>query len=132
MMPLSKPRSSRVEGRELKVFLIAVAILSTAACQPPVETLALQCITGSAVWNPLVLDPTQPSIGGHSAVVTDSDIGWQTITRNGFGGATHTQYELSRASGTVTVENIYVDPKGNRATQPVRYAGECFARHRSF
>ena len=130
MQPSPKPRFSRVKGSEWKVTLLVAVIFSTVACQPPAETLALQCMTGSAEWSPIVLDLTHPSVGGHPAAVTDSDIRWETITRNGFGGATHTQYEMSRISGAVTVENIYVDPKGNRIATPGRYTGECYVTNR--
>src|SRR5260370_38009593 len=108
----------------LKAFLF-LGVFSLAACttQPP-ETLALQCITGSAEWSPIVLDLAHPLVGGNPAIVTDSEIRWDSITRNGFGGATHTQYGVNRNSGMVTVDNIYVDPRGNKAIEPDRYVGE--------
>jgi hypothetical protein len=39
---------------------------------------------------------------------------------------------MNRSSGTVTVDNIYVDSHGNKATEPNRYVGECYAGHRPF
>lgn len=111
------------------VFLFAV--LLTAGCVEPPKTVALQCITGSAAWSPVTLDFSSPSVGGHPAVITDDAVRWQTVTRNGFGGATQTHYGLDRNSGTVAVENIYTDPNGIRAAEPTnRYSGECYVRHR--
>ena len=79
----------------------------------------------------MTLDSASASVGGHPAIVTQDAIRWQSVTRNGFGGATHTQYGISRNSGTVTVESIYVDPRGNRAVEPTNhYTGECYVRHR--
>lgn len=111
------------------VFLLAV-VFSMAACVPQPESLALQCITGSAEWAPITLDLAHHAVGGSPAVITNDAIRWETITRNGFGGATHTQYGIDRASGAVAVESIYVDPRGNRAIEPGRYTGECYVRHR--
>jgi hypothetical protein len=71
----------------------------------------------------MVVDTGNSSIGGHAATITDGAIGWETISRNGFGGATHTQYELDRNSGTVTADNSYVNSRGNRAVSG-HYAGE--------
>jgi hypothetical protein len=79
----------------------------------------------------MVVDSANSSIGGHAATITDSAIGWEIITRNGFGGATHTQYEIDRNSGTVTANNTYVNPRGYRAVSG-HYAGECYVRHRAF
>lgn len=110
-----------------------LAAFSAAACTtPPPETLALQCITGSAEWSPLALDFAHSRIGEHPATITQSQIRWQTVNRNGFGGETHTQYGINRNSGLVTVDNIYVDSRGNRAIAPNRYVGECYAKHRPF
>jgi hypothetical protein len=114
----------------LKVFLL-LFFLSTAACTPPPESLSLQCITGAAEWTPILLDLAHPSVGGSPAMVTDGEIRWESISRNGFGGATHTQYGIDRASGIVTVESVYWDPRGNKAIEPGRYTGECYVRHRS-
>jgi len=81
----------------------------------------------------MTLDSASASVGGHPASITDDAVRWQTVSRNGFRGATQTLYGLDRSSGTVTVENIYTDPNGNRAAEPTnRYAGECYARHRPF
>ncbi len=113
------------------VFLSAILFLVTACVQQPLQTYALQCVSGSAQWRPLTLDFASPSVGGHPAVITDDAVRWQTVSRNGFRGATQTLYGLDRSSGTVTVENIYTDPNGNRAAEPTnRYTGECYARHR--
>jgi hypothetical protein len=79
----------------------------------------------------MVVDSANSSIGGHAATITDNTIGWETISRNGFGGATHTQYGIDRNSGTVTADNTYVNPRGNRAVSG-HYTGECYARHRAF
>ena len=117
-------------GGSLKVFLL-LFFLSTAACTPPPESLSLQCITGAAEWTPILLDLAHPSVGGSPAMVTDGEIRWESISRNGFGGATHTQYGIDRASGIVTVESVYWDPRGNKAIEPGRYTGECYVRHRS-
>jgi len=114
----------------LKAFLL-LFFLSTAACTPPPESLSLQCITGAAEWTPILLDLAHPSVGGSPAMVTDGEIRWESISRNGFGGATHTQYGIDRASGIVTVESVYWDPRGNKAIEPGRYTGECYVRHRS-
>jgi hypothetical protein len=119
------------DAGKLKFFLLLV-FLVPAACVPPPESLALQCITGSAEWTPIVLDLAHPSVGGNPATVTEHDIRWESTTRNGFGGVTHTRYGIDRASGTVAVESIYVDPHGNTAMEPGRYSGECYVRHRSF
>src|SRR5262249_22159438 len=97
-------------------FLFAV-FLTTGCVQPP-TSLALQCVSGSAQWHPLTLDFASLSVGGHPAVITDDAVNWQTITRNGFGGATQTHYGLDRNSSTVRTENTYTDPKGNRAVEP--------------
>jgi hypothetical protein len=116
----------------LKIYPFLAFLLITACAQPP-ESLALQCITGSAEWSPLVLDFANSRMGENPATITDSQIRWQTVTPNGFGGATHTQYGINRNSGMVTVDNIYVDPHGNRSIEPTnRYSGECYARHRPF
>lgn len=113
-------------------FLFAVVLCTTGCVQAP-KTLALQCISGSAEWTPITLDFAHPVVGGNPAVITDDAIHWESLTRNGFGGATHTQYGINRNSGTVTVENIYVDPTGIRAAEPTnRYTGECYVRHRPF
>jgi hypothetical protein len=113
-------------------FLFAVLFVATACAEPP-QSLALQCITGSAEWNPLVVDFASLSVGGHPASITNDTIRWETQTRNGFGGATHTLYGIDRGSGMVTVENIYTDPRGNRAAEPTNhYTGECYVRHRPF
>jgi hypothetical protein len=79
----------------------------------------------------MVVDKANSSIGGHPATITNSAIGWETITRNGFGGATHTQYAIDRNSGVVTANNTYVNPRGTRAVSG-HYAGECYPRHRAF
>jgi hypothetical protein len=79
----------------------------------------------------MAVDTANSSIGGHAATITDGAIGWETIMRNGFGGATHTQYEIDRNSGAVTANNTYVNPRGNR-TASGHYAGECYGRHRAF
>jgi hypothetical protein len=131
------PRFPHIAKDAPKAFLF-IAIFSTAACatRPP-ETLALQCITGSAAitgaadWSPLVVDSASSSIGGHPATITDDAIRWEIISRNGFGGATHTQYDIDRSSGTVTADSTYVNPRGNRAAETGRYAGECYPRHRA-
>jgi hypothetical protein len=130
MKTLSPPQFlPRIMGKAFPFLLI----FSMAACTPqPPETVALQCITGAAEWNPIEVDLAHPQIGGNPATVTDSEIRWDSITRNGFGGATHTQYGINRHSGLVTVDNTYVDPRGIRALEPDRYAGECYARHRPF
>jgi hypothetical protein len=113
------------------VFLFAASLLATACVQQPPQTLALQCISGSAQWSPMTLDFENRSVGGHPAVITDDAIRWETVSRNGFGGATHTQYGISRSSGAVTAEGVYVDRNGIRAIEPTnRYSGECYARHR--
>ena len=79
------------------------------------------------------MDFAGPSVGGHPASVTNDDVRWETMTRNGFGGATHTSYGINRSSGLVTVENIYVDSNGIRAVEPTNhYTGECYVRHGSF
>jgi hypothetical protein len=114
------------------VFLLAV-IFPMTGCVPPPQSLALQCVSGSAKWDPIVLDLAHPRVGGNPAVISDDAIRWQSTTRNGFGGATHTQYGISRSSGVVTVENTYVDASGISAVEPTnRYAGECYVRHRPF
>lgn len=71
-------------------------------------------------------------VGGNPAAVSNDAIRWGSITRNGFGGATHTQYGIDRSSGMVTVESVYVDASGNRAIEPGRYTGECYDRRRPF
>jgi len=112
-------------------FSFAVVLCATGCVQPP-KTIALQCITGSAEWNPITLDFEHPMVGGNPAVITNDAIRWESVTRNGFGGATLTHYGIDRASGAVAVESTYVDPRGNRAIEPGRYAGECYVRHRAF
>ncbi|HJT43701.1 MAG TPA: hypothetical protein VJ750_09395 [Rhizomicrobium sp.] len=79
-----------------------------------------------------MLDFVHSRIGENPATITQSQIRWQTVYRNGFGGATHTQYGINRNSGLVTVDNIYVDSRGNRATAPNRYVGECYVKHHPF
>jgi hypothetical protein len=127
----STSRFLQIAKVALKTFPF-VAIFSTAGCatRPPETTLALQCITGSAAWSPMVVDSASSSIGGHPANITNDAIRWEVMTRNGFGGATHTQYDIDRNSGAVTADNTYVNPKGNRLASG-HYAGECYARHRA-
>ena len=126
------PRFPQGAAAKPKAFLF-LAIFCAAACTtPPPDSLTFQCVTGAAEWNPITLDFVHRVIGGNPAVITDSEIRWESISRNGFGGATHTQYEIKRGSGTVTVENFYMDPRGNRTIEPGRYVGECYVRHRSF
>lgn len=80
-----------------------------------------------------MLDFANSRIGEHPATITQSQVRWQTVIRNGFGGATHTQYGINRDSGLVTVDNVYVDPQGNRAIEPTNhYVGECYAKRRPF
>ena len=116
--------------RMLKAVPFLAAFCVAACAIPPSETVALQCITGSAEWSPLVLDFAQSRVGSNPATITESQIRWETINRNGFGGAAYTQYAIDRSSGTVTVDNTYVDSHGNRATARNRYVGECYPRHR--
>jgi hypothetical protein len=113
------------------IFLFAVALFTTGCVQAP-KTLAIQCITGSAQWTPITLDFAHPVVGGNPAVITDDAIRWESLTRNGFGGATLTHYGIDRASGRVAVESVYLDPRGNRAVEPGRYTGECYVRNRPF
>ncbi|HET7085535.1 MAG TPA: hypothetical protein VFI23_12240 [Rhizomicrobium sp.] len=89
-------------------------------------------MTGSAVWHPITLDSVHSLVGGHPATITDNDIQWESMTANGFGGATRTRYLLDRNSGRVAVGSVYTDPKGNSTPEPGNYTGECYVSHRPF
>jgi hypothetical protein len=114
----------------MRVLLVAAA-LCAAACTtvPETKTLALQCVTGSAQWSPIAVDLTHSLINGNPAIVTASEIQWETTTRNWSGGATQTKYQVNRSQGTITVDNFYVGPNGNGAAETNHYAGECHARY---
>lgn len=133
----SPPRFPNIAKDAPKAFLF-VAIFSTAACATlPPETLALQCVTGptaipgSAAWSPMVVDSASSSVGGHPATITNDAIRWEVISRNGFGGATHTQYDMDRSSGTVTADSTYVNARGNRSAESDRYVGKCYPKRRA-
>jgi hypothetical protein len=126
------PRFPQGAATKLNAFLFLVVFCAAACTTPPPKIVTVQCITGAAAWSPIALDFEHRVIGGKPAIITDNEIRWETILKNGFGGATHSQYEIKRDSGTVTVENFYIDPRGNRTVEPGRYVGECYIRHRSF
>src|ERR1700749_830794 len=75
---------SSLRRRAAAIILPMVMFFPPAFTPPPAEVLTLQCISGTAVWTPIVLDTAHPLIGGYPVAITATDIRWETITRNGF------------------------------------------------